>query len=60
MNAQHSQIQEFILYEFKVGHSAMEVTKNIFCPKGKGTVDNVQSPDSSRNFSLIARTSMIW
>ena len=39
MNIQCSLIQELMVYEFKLGHDAMETTKKICCVKGEGTVD---------------------
>ena len=38
-NMQPSLIQEFMLYDFKVGHNADEATKNISCVKSEGTVN---------------------
>ena len=35
-----SQIQELMLYEFKLGHDAVEETKNISCTIGEDTVDH--------------------
>ena len=40
MNMQHSLIQEFMLYKFKLGHNSIETTKNITCVKGEGAVDH--------------------
>ena len=40
MNVQHSLIHEFMLYEFELSHNTMEATQNIYCMKGKGTVDH--------------------
>ena len=40
MKKQHILIQLFMLYEFKLGHKAMEVTKNIYCVKGESAVDH--------------------
>ena len=38
MNMQHSSIWELMLHKFKLGHKAMESTKNICCAKSEGTV----------------------
>ena len=40
LNVQLSLIQEFMLYEFKLGHNAAEATKNICCMKGEDTDHN--------------------
>ena len=40
MNIQYTLIQELILYKFKIGHNALEATKNICCGKDEGTVDH--------------------
>ena len=39
MNLQCSLIQEHMLYEFKLGHKVMEITKNICYTKGEGIVN---------------------
>ena len=36
----NSLIWEFIVYEFKLGHHAMEATKNVCGAKGEGTFDH--------------------
>ena len=38
MNMQYSLIQELMLYKFKLGHNAMEATKNICCMQDEGSV----------------------
>ena len=40
MNMQHILIQGLILYNFEVGHNAVEPTKNICCTKGENAVDH--------------------
>ena len=40
MNMQYNLIWELILYEFEMGHDAVESTKNIFCVKSEGAVDH--------------------
>ena len=40
MNVQCFLIRELRLYEFKVGHNALESTKTISYTKGDGTVDS--------------------
>ena len=39
MNMQCSSFWEFMLHKFKLGHNAMEATKNISCAKGEGAVN---------------------
>ena len=39
MNVQYWLIQELMLYEFDLGHKAMEATKNIHCANDEGTID---------------------
>ena len=36
MNMPNSLILELILYEFKLGHNAVEAIKDIHCAKGEG------------------------
>ena len=48
-----------MLYEFELSHYAEEATKNIFWSKAEGPVDRRIVTDGSRNFSRVARTSMI-
>ena len=38
MNMQYSLIQELMLYKFKLGHNAMEATKNICCMQDESSV----------------------
>ena len=40
MNMQHSLIQEFKLYEFKLGHNTTEATKKISGEEGDGALDH--------------------
>ena len=50
-NVQHSLIWEHMLYKFKLGHNAMEATKNIFCAKGESAVDCSTVTRSLKKFS---------
>ena len=38
MNVQYSLIQEFMFYEFKLGHSTVAATQNICCTKSEDAV----------------------
>ena len=49
MNVQCSLILKFMLYEFKVGHNATEVTQNFCRAKGEGEVDH----DATTNLVII-------
>ena len=40
MSMQHCLIWELMLYEFKLGHNAIEAAKIIFCMKGEGSVNH--------------------
>ena len=40
INVQHCLIWELLIYDLKLGHNVMEITKNISCVKGDGTLDH--------------------
>ena len=40
INVQCSLIQEFLLYEFELGHNAVKAIKNICCAKVEGAVNH--------------------
>ena len=44
MNVQYGLIQEFRLYEFKLGNNTTEATKNICCVKGEGKERSGKKP----------------
>ena len=48
MNLQHGQIMEFMFYEFELN----QVTQNICCVKGKGTVDHSRETRRLQIFCL--------
>ena len=40
INMRHNLIWELMLYEFKVGHNAMEATKKVCCIERKGPINH--------------------
>ena len=58
MNVQHSQIYEFLRYEFKLGHKAAEATKSI-CASGEVAVDHNTVTRWLKKFVRIVRISTI-
>ena len=40
MNIRSNLIWEFMIYKYEPGYYTMEVSKNIYCTKGEGAVDN--------------------
>ena len=57
-NAQESQIRGLILYEVKLGHKAVEASKNI-CSKDEGAFDVGSVTRLFKKFVRVAQTSMI-
>ena len=54
MNVQHNRIGKFMLYKFKLGHKAMEATKNICRVKDEGAVDQSTVKKVKRKIELQA------
>ena len=52
MNVQYSIILEPMLYKFKLGHNAVEATKNICCLKDDGSLDHCKVSRWLKKFHL--------
>ena len=55
MNVQYSLIHKLMLYKYQLGHNTAEATKNLLCERWRWS----WSPNSFKNFTLVARTTMI-
>ena len=56
MNAQCNLIGKPMLYEFKLGHNAVEAAKNISYIKSKGSVDHSTVTRWFKKIAWVART----